>query len=69
MRECSALHRAAYFGSATVVRVLIAAGAEVSAQDTRGMTPLHYAVSCGHDSVSQALLEHGAQASAKTTEG
>ena len=39
---------------------LIADGAEVSAQDSIGETPLHYAVEQGHTSAIRMLLEAGA---------
>ena len=55
-------------GDLKQIRLLIAAGADVNAENALGVTPLMYAVSEGEESV-QLLLEQGALPSAKTKFG
>ena len=52
----SPLHSAALAGNAGALQVLLAARANVAAQDWRGWTPLHVAANRGHSSCVQALL-------------
>jgi ankyrin repeat protein len=40
------LHRAAYDGNMVLVPLLVASGAKVNAEDSRGFTPLHSAARC-----------------------
>jgi ankyrin repeat protein len=57
------MHFAAYNGHPSVVRVLVAAGAEVSGKDAAGSTPLHKAMDwreggC-HEGVARELVAGG----------
>ncbi|RPB07296.1 ankyrin [Morchella conica CCBAS932] len=54
------LHRAAAAGHEDIVRLLIAAGADVGARTSRGDTALHVAAEHGHVGVVGVLLERGA---------
>jgi ankyrin repeat protein len=58
--ERTALHAAARRGDLEVVRLLLAAGANVSAKDREGRTPLSVAIVCCHKEVANLLREHGA---------
>jgi len=55
------LHWAGLRGHASVVDVLLAAGADTNAKDANGCTPLHWAAG-GNASVVDALLTAGADA-------
>ena len=57
----TALLLAAYRGHTEVARVLIEAGADVNARNTRTNTVLHEAASNGHNDLVTLLLEHGAE--------
>ena len=64
----TALHMAALEGHASVVSVLLGAGAEVGATTRIGAyTPLHLASQAGHGTVVRALLAKGADATLATT--
>ncbi|KAJ1477270.1 ankyrin repeat-containing domain protein, partial [Baffinella frigidus] len=67
-REASALHAAAEAGNETMVLLLLAYFADLSARDIDGKTPLQYAICRGHVAVSQVLLQHGADVSNKDNE-
>ena len=54
------LHRASLHGHADVVRVLLAAGADVTTKDQTGYTALHRASENGHAKIVQVLLDAGA---------
>ncbi len=54
------LHMAARRGTVAIAEVLLAAGAEVEARDTKGETPLRRAVNCGNEDIVRLLLAHGA---------
>ncbi|WP_264686558.1 MULTISPECIES: ankyrin repeat domain-containing protein [unclassified Wolbachia] len=54
------LHLAAEGGNESVVRALIACGADVNAQNNDGHTPLHFATKSGYENIVIALIEHGA---------
>ena len=59
------LHDAAYRGYADVVKLLLAAGADVNAKDSFGDTPLHAAAINGQADVVKLLLAAGADVNAK----
>ena len=61
-RERSGLHLAAARGREDILRVLIDFGADVTAVDRQGNTPLHY---CGHVETINYLLENGADLNAR----
>ena len=47
----------------------LAAGADPTARDEHGSTPLHRAAAYGHPSIVKALLDAGAKLDARTEEG
>ena len=57
-RGRSGLHIAAMRGGEEAMWVLLEAGAEATAVDSQGNTPLHM---CGHKETVQSLIEFGAQ--------
>ncbi|KAJ3099705.1 hypothetical protein HDU96_010588 [Phlyctochytrium bullatum] len=57
----TALHAAAKHGHMQAVRLLLANGANILAQDNRGWTPLHFAVSGGHIQLARLLLLKGTE--------
>jgi cytohesin len=64
------LHDAALSGNKEVIEMLLARGADVSAQDSESKsTPLHYAASFGRLEAVRTLVEHGADVSAKDSKG
>jgi ankyrin repeat protein len=67
----TALHNAAPYGSATLVNVLLDAGANVNVRDVRGMTPLMLAAATDHRGagVVQALIAKGADVNIKSVAG
>ena len=67
----TALHLAAFFGRAEVVRRLLAAGAEVEAvaRNATRVRPLHSAVAGGSDAIVEALLAAGADPEARQAGG
>jgi ankyrin repeat protein len=67
----TALHYAAYFGTADVARLLIAAGADVAAPATNAMKvqPLHSAAASRSTDTSRLLLGAGAPPDAQQTGG
>lgn len=64
----SALHAAAVFDHASVVELLLAAGADVDARTTSGFTPLLNAAQAGAE-VARALLQAGADPDAQADSG
>ena len=52
-----------------VARALVEAGADVSAKETDGWTPLHLSAQKGHLEVARALIEAGADVNAKKNDG
>ncbi|KAK8740941.1 hypothetical protein OTU49_002784, partial [Cherax quadricarinatus] len=67
--QATVLHRAAHHGHDLIVRLLLAAGAEVNRQDVVGNTPLHAAAQAGHNRVVKILLKHGALQEATSRSG
>jgi ankyrin repeat protein len=65
----TALHRAVFGESFEVAQLLIARGADVNANRSRGATPLLYAVSLGHRRIVELLLQHGADVKASAGVG
>ena len=67
----TALHMAVSSGDADAVGVMLDAGADVNAQDVRGMTPLVWAVATDRPEVRivHKLLERGARPDIKTKDG
>jgi ankyrin repeat protein len=57
--ECSALHRACVRGSREVCSLLLAHGADATAVNESGSTPLVHASVHGHTDVVALLLAHG----------
>jgi uncharacterized protein len=64
LRIYAGLHAAAAKGDAAEIARLIAAGANVDAQDSHSRTPLHVAAHFHHQAAAQALLKAGAKANA-----
>ncbi|GAA5942285.1 uncharacterized protein JCM15063_002961 [Sporobolomyces koalae] len=61
----TALISAATTGIFEIVAALIGAGAQVSAQNSKGATALHYAASKGHVNVGRLLISKGADINAR----
>ncbi len=60
------------YGGATeeqVIQLLIAAGADISATDKQGLTPLHHAAAAGEVDVVSALIAAGAYINVKDNKG
>ena len=64
MEDVSALHLAAQFSSASVVKVILKSGADINARDSYQQTPLHYAAQHNNVEVVRMLIERGANVSA-----
>lgn len=58
--ETTLIHAAAHDGETETVRLLIALGANIHAQETNGRSPLHWAAANGHIDVVNLLLANGA---------
>lgn len=67
--HASVLHRAAHHGHDLIVRLLLAAGADIHARDVVGNTPLHVATQAGHNRVVKILLDSGASLEAVSQSG
>lgn len=63
------LHQAVADGDIEQVKLLISKGAEVSAKDDYGQTPLHRAVLMGHRDVVEFLVANGASIDPKDNAG
>lgn len=59
--ERTALHMAAQQGDEATVAALVAAGAQVNAEDKDGVAPVDLAVSGGHEAIVKFLREHGSR--------
>lgn len=57
--DSTSLHEAALNGPVEIVRVLLAANADVNSTDNGGEMPLHYASLEGQSEVVQILLDAG----------
>ena len=64
-----ALHYAARIRHPQLVKILLAAGADVNAENNRGSTALYCAAINGHDEVGKALLAAGADVNVKSKDG
>lgn len=71
MTKMTPLHRAAAFGPVEMVRDLLKAGADASASDSRGLTPLIFAVATEYPdpAIVRALLQAGADPNARDNTG
>ncbi|MHC4212186.1 MAG: ankyrin repeat domain-containing protein [Planctomycetota bacterium] len=56
-------------GEIEQVRKLIAAGADVSAKDRKGQTPLHFAAKGGHEEIARLLIAEGADVNVNMSDG
>ncbi|WP_051362410.1 ankyrin repeat domain-containing protein [Solimonas soli] len=66
----SPLIHAAYFGSDTqIIELLLARGANINAQNDRGLTALYLASAAGHEPQVQLLLARGADPSIASKNG
>lgn len=63
------LHLASISGSNEIIRMVLAAGAEVNAKDSTGMTPLHWASVQGDEEAVKLLLQQGADIHVTDEEG
>ena len=63
------LYEAARFGQSEVVKLLIAAGANVHAVNKNGMTALHRAAICGNNEIAKLLIAAGADVNAMNKKG
>ncbi|GFF45116.1 putative ankyrin repeat protein RF_0381 [Aspergillus lentulus] len=65
----TAVLKAAYWGADDCLRLLVKAGADVSAVDYDGHNALHLAVMMGHESTVKLLLKEGVDTSARDNQG
>lgn len=63
------LHSAAAGGSAEIVQLLLAAGADANARQNGGFTALHAAAHNGDAAMTRDLLDHGAELDQPTDDG
>ena len=63
------MHWAAANGHVDAIKALKEAGADVSAQNNDGRTPMHLAAKNGHVDAIKALKEAGADVSAQDNDG
>ncbi|GAA5896239.1 ankyrin repeat domain-containing protein [Sporobolomyces salmoneus] len=61
----TALISAATTGNFEIVTLLVGAGADVTAQNQKGVTALHYAASKGHVNIGRLLISKGADINAR----
>ncbi|XP_067676896.1 putative ankyrin repeat protein RF_0381 [Haliotis asinina] len=67
--ESSLLHTSVKYGNTDVCTYLLAQGADVTARDHNGCTPLHTASVWGDESSARALVEAGADVHARNKSG
>jgi len=67
--ELTPLHLASREGHLDIARFLFEHGANLAAQDKRGLTPLHETSSNGHLDLARFLVEHGANVAAQDQDG
>jgi len=67
--QTTALQMAAYHGDASIVKLLLTAGAKVDVASKNGWTALHEAAEANAIEVIEMLLKAGADANIKDTEG
>ncbi len=63
------IHAAAANGSLSILRALLAKGANVNARQQSGLTPLHTAAGSNNPAMARLFLEHGADRSAASDNG
>ena len=64
----TALYLATVEGHEDIVRLLLAAGAEIEAQNRRGLRPLHMAALNGYDTLVELFIDRGAEVNIKDNE-
>ncbi len=64
----TALYLATVEGHEDIVRLLLAAGAEIEAQNRRGLRPLHMAALNGYDTLVELFIDKGAEVNIKDNE-
>lgn len=68
-RQVTPLHQAVMKGDRVTVERLLAAKADIKAQDLDGWTPLHRAAQRGDAQIASLLLDHGADIEERDAEG
>jgi len=69
VEELRALDYAAIRGNLEIVRILVEAGADVTARNPQGDTVMHAAMESGYLELTRYLIEHGADAAAPDDSG
>ena len=65
----AAIHKAACFRDAWILKLLLAKGASTETKDASKQTPLHWACRCGFEEPVNVLLAAGASVNAKNVKG
>jgi hypothetical protein len=72
-QDRTALHFAILFNRPPIIKLLIAAGAEIDARDAEGLTPLHYCVmepwATDSPTITEILLDAGADLQSRDNRG